>query len=163
MKEMKPIPEIGKYYHFWDDGKSSPSRHYICRVEKIITPQEAKGILVTIPSWDFESNTEVFDKCTLYDNWKNEVTTFYWLYAEDTDYFIEISCPHYDDNNLYAVRTKDGGWFTMDVQSSWQSGRLDIDDSIYEYNTKYYKEYTNCSDEYVLESYHEATEENWKL
>ena len=33
---MKPIPNIGEYYHFWDDGKTSLSRHYICRCERII-------------------------------------------------------------------------------------------------------------------------------
>ena len=54
-----------------------------------------------------------------------------WLYAENTDYFIELSCPIYDDNKLYAVRTVNDGWFTLDIQSSWQGGTLDVDGSIY--------------------------------
>lgn len=159
---MKPIPEIGKFYHFWDDGKSSPGRHYICKVERIITPDEAKKIDVNVPDWDFDNNKEVDNIISLYDHWRNEVKNCDWLFAEDTDYFVELSCPEYDEYNLWAVRTKLGGWFSMDVQSSWQGGRLDIDGSIYEYNTKNYKEYYECSDEKVLEAYTEANEINWK-
>lgn len=32
------------------------------------------------------------------------------------------------ENDLYFVRTKNGGWFSMNIQSSWQSGRLDVDE-----------------------------------
>lgn len=159
---MKPIPEIGKFYHFWDDGKSSPSRHYICKVERIITPEEAKKIDVNVPDWDFDHKKEVDNIISLYDHWRNEVKNKDWLFAEDTDYFVELSCPKYDEYNLWAVRTKLGGWFSMDIQSSWQGGRLDIDGSIYEYNTKNYMEYYKCSDEKVLEAYPEANEINWK-
>ena len=34
---MKENIQIGKLYHFWDDGKSAVSRHYICKCENIIT------------------------------------------------------------------------------------------------------------------------------
>ena len=30
------IPEVGKFYHFWDDGKCGVSRHYIAKCEEII-------------------------------------------------------------------------------------------------------------------------------
>lgn len=124
------IPKIGKYYHFFDDGKLSPSRHYICKVERIITPEEAKGVMVEVPN-DYVD--DIKDAISLYDHWHdNEMPNHDWLYAKDTDYFIEVSCPKYDENNLWFVRTKDGGWFSMDIQSSWQGGRLDIDESIYE-------------------------------
>lgn len=117
---------------FFDDGKRSISRHYICRVEHIITKEEAKKIDVNVPYWDFDNNKEVDNIISLYDHWNNEIANHDWLYAKDTDYFIEVSCPKYDENNLWFVRTKDGGWFSMDIQSSWQGGRLDIDESIYE-------------------------------
>ena len=32
-----------------------------------------------------------------------------WIYADTTDYFVEISCPKYDKYNLWFARTKDGG------------------------------------------------------
>ena len=51
--KMKPVPEVGKQYHFWDDGKSSPSRHYICRCERIIkTKKEAKTIMFTLKKYE---------------------------------------------------------------------------------------------------------------
>ena len=131
--KLKSVPEIGKEYHFWDDGKKSPSRHYICKVERIITTEDAKNIIVRVPRWDFEKNETFFVDVTLYDHWHDkEMPNHDWLYATETDYFVEVSCPKYDENNLWFVRTKDGGWFSMDVQSSWQGGELDIDNSIYE-------------------------------
>lgn len=127
---MTEIPKIGKYYHFFDDGKLSVSRHYICKVERIITPEEAKCIMIEVPN-DYIDNVK--DTISLYDHWHdNEMPNNDWLYAKYTDYFIEVSCPKYDKNNLWFVRTKDDGWFSMDIQSSWQGGRLDIDESIYE-------------------------------
>lgn len=128
----KELPKIGEFYHFWDDGKTSVSRHYICKCERIITPEEAKEIIVTVPEWDFDKNENDFNDISIYEQWKIEVYNHDWLYAEDTDYFVECSCPKYDKDNLWFVRTKDGGWFSMDVQNSWQGGRLDIDEKIFD-------------------------------
>ena len=128
----KELPKIGKFYHFWDDGKTSVSRHYICKCERILTTEEAKNIIVTVPEWDFDKNENNFNDMSLYEQWKDEVLNHDWLYAVDTDYFIECSCPKYDEYNLWFVRTKDGGWFSMNVQNSWQSGRLDIDEKIFD-------------------------------
>ena len=162
IKVYGAIPEVGKFYHFWDDGKSSPSRHYICKVERVITPEEAKDIMVAVTDWDFDENGEVKRVTSLYDHWKEEaVPNHDWLYANDTDCFVEASCPRYDENNLWFARTKDGGWFSMDIQSSWQGGTLDIDGSVYDYNTKYYQKYSGCSDKELLGVYPEANEENW--
>lgn len=128
MENNKCIPEIGKEYHFWDDGKSSPSRHYICRCERVIPFKEAKNIVFELKDYFDPKNSELFIpyKVSLYEIWKKESSYADWLFAEDTDYFVEISCPVYDDNNLWAARTKDGGWFTLDIQSSWQGGYVDV-------------------------------------
>lgn len=32
-QKLKPIPKDGESCHFFDDGKLSPGRHYICKVE----------------------------------------------------------------------------------------------------------------------------------
>lgn len=124
----KTIPEVGKEYHFWDDGKSSPARHYICKCEGVIPYKEAKNIVFELKDYPDPKNCELFIpyKVSLHEIWKRESGHCYWLFAEDTDYFVEISCPNYDNNNLWAARTKDGGWFTMDVQSSWQGGEIDV-------------------------------------
>lgn len=157
MKNLKPIPEIRKYYHFWDDGKISMSRHYICKVEEIITPEEAKNIIVTIPDWDFDNNKSFFYNISLYEQWLNEVRNCDWLFNKETDYFVKVSCPRYDDNDLWFVRTTNGGWFSMDIQSSWQGGRLDIDETIYNDIIDEIKEDGGDPSGYV-----EANEDNYK-
>lgn len=164
-KNMKPVPEVGEYYHFWDDGKSAPGRHYICRVERVLTKDEAKNVEVFVPDWDNYQDGGELDHVlhNVYDVWKGQVEQCDWLYAEDTDYIVEISCPIYDDNLLYAVRIKRGGWFTFDVQSSWQSGLLDVDGTHYEQlkEDQLYGGWVENEEEFV-ELYPSPTEVNWK-
>lgn len=121
-RQNNNIPEVGKEYHFFDDGKTSPSRHYICKCERVLTPEEAKTVTFNLDN----------SKITLYNIWKAESYKHNYLFAENTDYFIEVSCPKYDENNLWAVRTKNSGWFTLDVQSSWQGGRVDVTGEIFD-------------------------------
>lgn len=129
-KQNNNIPKIGKEYHFFDDGKTRPSRHYVCKCERVITPEEAKEIV-----FDLDDR-----KITLYDIWKDESAYCYWLFAEDTDFFVEVSCPSYNENSLWAVRTKDGGWFTLDVHSSWEGGRVDVTGEIFDNVVKFWTE-----------------------
>lgn len=42
---MKQVPIINQQYHFFDDGKINPSRHYIATVVDIITPDVAKNFI----------------------------------------------------------------------------------------------------------------------
>lgn len=142
-KEPKPVPEVGKLYHFWDDGKTGPSRHYLCKVEELVTVKQAKEIIL-------EENCIEDYPLSLYDIWKYQIdqhrqgenvkhignggsteTGAPWLYAEDTDYFVKISCPKYDKDPIWAVRTVWGGWFTMDTTNWWQGGTLDVTGEIY--------------------------------
>lgn len=133
-KEM-PIPTVGKEYHFFDDGKISNSRHYLAVVNEILTKEQAQKLTFTkTDSQDKEYET------TLYDIWKREVLGHDWLYAEDTDVFVKCDIPEYDKDPIYFARTKDGGWFSMDVTSGWQGGRLDVDGKRYESLMKYYNE-----------------------
>ena len=147
---LKPVPEIGKYYHFWDDGKVSPGRHYICKVENLIKVKEAKNIIVKVPI------DEYFQNKTLYEVWKESVKDRD-LFTKNTDYFVEISCPEYDKNNLYAVRTKNGGWFTLDIQNWWQGGILDVTGEIFEEITNYWE----LNEGYIHEGYFPANEEHY--
>lgn len=159
---MKPVPEVNKEYHFWDDGKTSSSRHYICKVEEIITPKQAKKIILKHGD----------ENMSLYDIWREEVDTHRqsdgftvlapgaktevgapWLYAEDTDFFVRISCPNYDDNDLWAVRTVDGGWFTMDTVNWWMSGTLDVTGEIYENIIAEYESYNYDTWDYESATY----------
>lgn len=133
-KELKPIPEVGKEYHFWDDGKCGPDRHYICRVERIISMKHVNNIIIdnAIINWDDKTDKAIFGRKPLLDIWVEQKKLHDWILAKNTDYFIEVSCPTYDENNLWFVRSTDGGWFSMDIQSGWQGGILDITGAIFE-------------------------------
>ena len=114
-------------------------------------------ISVVIPVFNEETQLNDFTAVSLYDRWVEQVKSHDWLYAPETDYFIKISVPEYDQNYLYAVRTKWGGWFTIDIQSWWQGGDLDISGKKYEQVMQAYYD-----GEYDWNSvYVEANKENW--
>lgn len=151
-KKLKPIPKVGDSYHFFDDGKIKESRHYIATVLDIITPKQAKNIMFS------RVDDEVSFEVSLYEIWRNEIdehrqgTNFKviaagvsmevgtpWLYAEETDYFIKCSIPEYDENDVWFVRTVDGGWFSIDTNNWWMSGELDIDGKLFNDMIKSYE------------------------
>lgn len=129
-KKVELPVEVGKRYHFFDDGKTSPSRHYIATVDEVITSDEAKNRYLE----DYRDGVIR----SLYDIWKGEVEDSSFLYASETDFFIRCSIPKYDEYPIWFVRTKDNRFFSIDVQSGWQSGRLDIDNSIYDEVKEYF-------------------------
>lgn len=116
---MTNIPEVGKEYHIFDDGKIRPSRHYIAKILEVIPFEKADPGIV----------------CA----WRSEVESAYWLYATHTDYLIKADSD-FDENPLYFARTKDGGWFSINYPDWWMSARLDIDGSIYQKMVEYYGE-----------------------
>ena len=153
VKVLRPLPKVGKCYHFWDDGKTGLSRHYICKCESIVPFDDAKNIMLNAQGDDGPIDI------SLHDIWQDECDNCDWLYAKETDYFVECSCPTYDEHNLWFARTKDGGWFSMNIQSFWQSGRLDVDGNIFEDVISYLKEYRNDDNLYVIKQYTDATYE----
>ncbi|MCH5167881.1 MAG: hypothetical protein J1F35_08385 [Erysipelotrichales bacterium] len=122
------IPEVGKEYLFFDDGKTSPSRIFKAKVLRVIPSNEE--IIVE----KYNSDIQWLVPTPIQKVHKAEASHCDWLFAEETDYFIECSIPKYDDNPIWFARTKDGGWFSMDIQSFWQGGRLDVDGLITETN-----------------------------
>ena len=110
--EPQPVPEVNKEYYAFDDGKIKPSR-----LERV-------KIVEVIPFKECQDNE-------LISNWTVEVADCYWLYAQDTDYFIKAEG---DNETSYFVRTTDGGWFSL----GWFGSRLDIDGSLYELMIKNY-------------------------
>ena len=123
------VPRVGEKLHFWDDGKSSDSRHYLAVVTHVLTPEETKLLYYRAKEVS-EVQGELCE--TFLDAWKVCVKEANWLFAEETDYFIGCSIPEYDDHIIWFARTKDGGWFSIVLQDSWQGGRLDTTGEIYE-------------------------------
>ena len=108
------MPQIGKRYHFFEDGKTSASRHYIFEVTKIIPFAEI-------------TDSELLD---FYDT---EVRECDWLYRPTTDFFIYGKRVKPDntlvDDEFIFVRTVWNGWFSFNV--CWEDGELDVDNSTY--------------------------------
>jgi hypothetical protein len=108
--KRQPIPEVGKEYHIFDDGKIKPNRHSIITIAEVIPFDEFK---------DMDPD--------MIEIWYEEVKECYWLYAPDTDYFVKGTFEGEDDDDMWFVRTTDGGWFSF----GWWGARLDIDGSLY--------------------------------
>lgn len=65
-----------------------------------------------------KNNLEILkiDLCNDYD----------WIWNGDTDYFIGCYIPRYDNHLVWFARTVNRGWFSMDFQSNWNGGLLDV-------------------------------------
>ena len=129
------VPQVGEKLHFFDDGKVGDSRHYMAVVTHVLTPEQAKCVFVvdatSFSEWhsiDFEENKSL----SLLDVHAEEVKCCDWMFADQTDYFIACSIPEFDNHIIWFVRKKDGGWFSMDIQSDWQGGYLDVDGECYQ-------------------------------
>ena len=129
------VPQVGEKLHFFDDGKVGDSRHYMAVVTHVLTPEQAKCIFIVdaisfgeCHSIDFEENKSL----SLLDVHAEEVKSCDWIFEEQTDYFIACSIPEFDNHIIWFVRKKDGGWFSMDIQSDWQGGYLDVDGECYQ-------------------------------
>ena len=101
------LPEIGKTYNYFDDGKIKKSR----KMSVVITE--------IIPFDNIDSQT--------LKQWQEDVEECHWLYSKETDYFIiaDLEVSESKIEKIIFVRTIDNkdGWFSM----GWWGGRLDID------------------------------------
>ena len=118
------LPELGKRYHFFEDGKSGPSRHYIVEITEIIP---------------FE---EMIDE-ELLDTYNTEVEEGDFLYAPETDYFVygrkvlPNNVLDMDDEFIF-VRTNYCGWFSF---GHWfEDGQLDVNSSKYNEIVEYWEQ-----------------------
>ena len=121
--DKKELPEIGKVYYHYDDGKIKLSRQYQVLITEIIP------------------FAEVDEK--LKSEWKEDVGYCDWLYAPETDYFIvgKAVDPNFeddeDDEPAVYVRTKSGGWVSL----GYWAGRLDIDGKLTEQLNEWLEEH----------------------
>ena len=110
-KQLQPIPEVGKRYHCFDDGKIRFSRDYVMKVKEVLNYMEFK---------------RKYPK--LFKTYVIEAKQHYWIYSRRTDKFIVLEPEENrtEYNNIeIAVRTKDGGWFTFS-NSALCCGTLDV-------------------------------------
>ena len=108
----KPIPEVGKRYHCFDDGKITFCRHFIIKVDEVLGFMQFK-----------KKYPEMFKQ------YIEQVKSCYWLYKSSSDKFVITFKGENDKLGVY-VRTKDGGWFGI---GDWiNSARLDVTGQIWE-------------------------------
>ena len=109
------LPELYKKYDCYDDGKVTESRKYQVLITDIIAFKDADKDLV--------------------EAWKIAVKDSYWLFAEETDYFIfAVSYEWYYPQVEIFARTKRGDWFGLgewdpyerEWNGTWCSGSLYI-------------------------------------
>ena len=117
------IPEVGKFYHFWDDGKCGVSRHYIAKCEEIIPIESAETYLIA---------DQYHNKISLLKLWVKEKKHVNWIFSPKTDVIIRCSIPKYDKYDIFFARDKNDGWFSFCTTGWWQGGQLDIDGQIFE-------------------------------
>lgn len=111
--DKKPIPKVNQTCMFFDDGKISYSRMYQATVKQVMVYDDAPDKVKKA----FERESKTHD----------------WIWNKTTDYIIACDIKDYDNNLIWFARTVDGGWFSMDVDKSWQGGRLDIDGELEDY------------------------------
>jgi hypothetical protein len=108
---FKPVPEVGKTYNCFDDGKIRESRRYELTVKKVI------------PFAEIDMATKCY--------WIEQVADTDWLLAQKTDFFIisESSQPGMEECEI-SVRDIYGGWFGI---GDWFGmGRLDVEGKLWE-------------------------------
>lgn len=137
-EELARVPKVGEVLHFWDDGKSGDSRHYLAVVTHVLTKEQMKRVSWTpaecLEHWEDEHGEWHDIPKDFIELWEYNKNQCPWLFADDTDFFVAAAVPEYDEHILWFVRKKDGGWFSMDVQSCWQGGFLDVTGEKYKNN-----------------------------
>lgn len=89
------LPEIGKTYNFYDDGKITYSRQYNCVITDII-------------SYD-----NVSDK--IKEQYKTLTKHYNWIFSPKTDYFILGKVEDDVVEDQVFMRTLKDGWFSNAV------------------------------------------------
>ena len=102
--QISRVPNCGECFHFFDDGKNSPSRHFIVEITKVI-------------SWDQLQSHDLIKEIT------EEQKQCTWLYAPITDYTLQGQLLGTDIEPLWFIRTREGSWFSI----GFWAGELDID------------------------------------
>ena len=111
-KHLQPIPEVGKVYHCFDDGKITFSRHFTIKVDEVLGHQQFR-----------KRYPEEFQQ------YRQAVKNCYWLYSTHSDKFVITYNGENDELGVY-VRTKQGGWFG--IGDYWNSAKLDVTGKIWE-------------------------------
>lgn len=147
--EPKPTPEIGKIYNFYDDGKVRRSRHALVKILDII-PFSRKSIVDQKIDKNVYSCicTSIYGNADLYGDIRTHTII---IKAEAIQGIYGDKTEETRGQDLYLVRTTDGGWFSC--QDLWLAGRLDVDHTLTDEYLQYLME--RCPEFYSKEEIQE--------
>jgi hypothetical protein len=118
----KNVPEVGKVYHVFDDGKITLMRHFLVKCKEVIPFKK----LSTDPNYK-----------KLYESWQEAVSEIDWVFSPETDYVAWCELFDEDTNEvvpneepLYYARTKYLDWFGFGTMLD--DGVLDVDRKVWE-------------------------------
>ena len=111
--KMKPIPEVNKIYHAYDDGKLRSSRQYEVKVTEVIPFNNADKEVI--------------------DSWELELDGYDYSLSKETDYFIKAVAIDEKMNpkgtqEIY-VRSISSGWLSLGFM---YCSELDVDGELTE-------------------------------
>lgn len=145
--EKKRIPQVGEILPAFDDGKIRLSRLYYAEIIEVIAFDKAKDIEVC----DTDGNS-----ISLVDAWEAEKKDIYWLFADDTDYFVRAKVKGDVCEDQWFARTKDGGWFSMGFANSLVGATLDSDMKLFnswsDPSHPYYKTYLELKYKFIIKN-----------
>lgn len=116
-----PLPKIDSALDFIEHLPWGET--YKASIREVLTPDQAKEIMLKIPVRDFDKNKEDYEM-SLYDRWAEEKELSQNTLADTTDFFIRASIPGFSNDPVYFVRDKDGGWSSIDTTDIFMSGTL---------------------------------------
>ena len=126
-RREQPVPEVGKKYHCFDDGKIRFSRHYIVEISEIL---------------GYYAFRKKYPE--LFRQYVSQAKSCYWLYSKTTDFFVV--CEHGEDNKTEVfVRTKNGGWFS--IGGFMNSGELDVTGKLWKNLVEHIDDFDYTSEE----------------
>lgn len=120
-------PQIGDKFIFLDDGKWGQSRRHIAFITRVLGFNDCDNIIKAVQC-ENEVGEIIKEHINLRDAIQNNINNdvkYQPIYTKTPDKVIECYIPSYDENLIYFIKTYDNkGWFSCDIESFWQSGRL---------------------------------------
>lgn len=109
MEKTNDIPIKGKVYNFYDDGKITKQRQYKCTITNVI-PSNKIGR-------------------TIKGELSYMVNHYYWIFADETDYYVFGNVEGDVIETQLFARTKDNGWFSIGIEYYGKEKQFEIKDS----------------------------------
>lgn len=131
-KYQRRLPKVGDILPAFDDGKIRPSRLYPVKVLEVL-PWSGKTLDRVFEMINFlnedttSSNFPGHTKLPLIVAWNRAWRETDWIFSSETDYFIVTETGYeYEPIEIFA-RTKDEGWFSIELRSYMTGSTLDSD------------------------------------